>query len=489
MSTAMQHEAPQASAGTEPLNIRSTQESLAALVARQRQALMRAGAPTSIQRREHLERLRSAILSRREDLVAAVSADFGHRCRQETELYELNSVVQGIRYLRRHLAAWMRPSRRSVPWQFMPASAWVEYVPRGVVGIMAPWNYPVALALNPLAVALAAGNRVVLKPSEKMPETAALLQSILAAAFEEDHVAVVNADAQVAAAFAALPFDHLMFTGGTVVGRSVMRLASEHLVPVTLELGGKSPAIVEPRTDIARAAERIAFGKLLNAGQTCIAPDYVLVQRQDRDAFVAAYAAAVARLYPRIETNADYTTIAHDAHRERLSAMLEDARALGAHVLELGSSSNARRHGRTFLPALVLEPRDTMRVMQEEIFGPILPIVAYKDLEDATAFVNARPPALVLYYFGFDGKQRARVRLATTSGAFVTNDTILHYAIEDLPFGGVGASGMGAYHGREGFVQLSQARALMAQGRRSATRYVRPPFGPLVERIIRMMLR
>jgi coniferyl-aldehyde dehydrogenase len=459
------------------------------LVTRQRAAQIRDGAPSRARRIANLARLKSVLLANRSKIVDAVSQDFGHRSRHETELYELTSVLQGIRYLKRHLAKWMRPSQRTVAMQYAPAVARVEYEPCGVVGIMAPWNYPVALALNPLVVALAAGNRVILKPSEKTPRTGAILKALLREAFDDEHVAVVLGDAELGATFSALPFDHLMFTGGTAIGKAVMSAASRNLVPVTLELGGKSPAFIEQGISLAFAAERLAFGKLLNAGQTCIAPDYVLVPRGQCEAFADAFSAAVNRLYPEIATTPDYTTIANERHFERLERMLADARAKGARVIQLGSDGGERRHPRTFLPALLFDVTDAMQVMQEEIFGPILPIVPYDDVESAIAMFNAKPHPLVLYYFGFNQEISTRVRRASISGAFVVNETVLHYAQEDLPFGGVGASGMGAYHGREGFLRLSHARAVFSQARFSMARLVRPPFRTLVERIIRLMLR
>jgi coniferyl-aldehyde dehydrogenase len=464
---------------------------LSALFDRQRAAFLREGPPSLAQRRDDLMRLKAALLAHREDFVAAIDADFGHRARQETSLLELSPVVEGIKYLHRNLAGWMRPERRKTALRFCPGATRVLYQPLGVVGVISPWNYPAALALMPLATALAAGDRAMIKPSELTPATSALMARILGEIFLEDQVAVATGEADVGAAFAALPFDHLVFTGSAQVGRSVMRAASESLVPVTLELGGKSPAIIERGAGLQIAARRIAFGKLANGGQTCIAPDYVLAPEQDIEGFAAAYAAAVEKLYPDIAVNPDYTSIASDRHYARLSGLLEDARAKGARLIEIGSTpeDGARTHRRTMTPTIVLGAAADMKVMQEEIFGPILPIIPYESLEDAIAYVNARPRPLALYFFGSDGPGRRQVLERTTSGGVSINECLLHYAQDDLPFGGVGASGMGAYHGREGFVALSHAKAVFEQAKINFTDLVRPPFGKMLDRMADFMLR
>ncbi len=457
------------------------------LLARQRAAFLAAGPPSLAQRRAALEALRRALLARRSAILAAICADFGHRAPQETATVDILSVVGTIRYLARALPRLMRPARRRVALHFRPGRARVLYQPRGVVGVIAPWNYPVVLALAPLAAALAAGNRVMLKPSEVTPRTSALLAAMLGETFPLEEVAVVEGDAATAAHFAALPFDHLVFTGSTANGRAVMRAASEHLVPVTLELGGKSPALVAPGAALSRAARSIAYGKLLNAGQTCMAPDYVLVPRTSIAAFVEAYAAAVETLYPGLPANPDYATIISEGHVARLGAMVEEARAAGAGVRTIGSGP--RRHPRTVSPGIVTNLPEDARLLTEEIFGPILPVVAYDGLEAAIAYVNARPRPLALYLFGADRAERAQVLARTTSGNVTLDDTILHYAQDDLPFGGVGASGMGTYHGREGFLAMSHAKGVFIQPRLNLASVVRPPFGRLIERVLGLMLR
>jgi coniferyl-aldehyde dehydrogenase len=468
----------------------SSDFTLRELLARQRAAFLREGPPPLGQRRADLRKLRAAILSRRAETERALTADFGHRSRHETAAMEMVTVVQGIDYLDRNLRRFMAPARRHVAATFRFARARIEYQPLGVVGIIAPWNYPLSLALMPLATAIAAGNRAMLKPSEFTPETSRLVADMLAENFREEQAAVVVGDAAVGAAFAALPFDHLLFTGSTPVGRAVMRAASENLVPVTLELGGKSPVIVAPGHVHDRTARSIAFGKLANAGQTCIAPDYAIVQADEVKMFAAAYSRAVEALYPEGPASADYTSIINDGHFDRLRRLVDDARAKGARIASVGAcpeAAQSRPH--TLAPTLVLGATDDMTIMQEEIFGPVLPVLTYGDIEEAIAYVNAHPRPLALYYFGGDDADRHKVLSRTTSGNVGINNTLMHYAQDDLPFGGVGPSGMGAYHGIEGFRRLSHAKGIYLQGRWNAADFMRAPFGRLADAMLRIMLR
>lgn len=464
-------------------------QDLAASLARQRAAFLRDGPPTLTQRRADLSRLRKTLIESRDAIEAALSADFGHRSSHETTMFELMTVVEGIRYLQRNLRRWMKPQRRHTAIHFQPARAYVQYQPLGVVGIMSPWNYPFSLALMPLATALAAGNRAMLKPSETTPATSALLEQLLTQLFAPEQVLVVQGDASVGAAFSALPFDHLMFTGGTEIGRKVMRAASDNLVPVTLELGGKSPAVIA-RGEAVKAAESIAWGKLANAGQTCIAPDYALVHSEDVEAFRIAFDAAVKRLYPDGPTSPDYSSIINQHHFERLQGLLDDARSKGARVIETGvpAQPDSRRE-RIIAPTLVLDAKPDMRVMQDEIFGPILPVRTFDQIEEAIAAINAGPRPLALYFFGPAGAEREALLARTTSGNVTINNTLLHYAQDDLPFGGVGASGMGAYHGMEGFRAMSHPRGVLIQGKRNLGNLLRPPFGKLADWVLRVMLR
>jgi len=405
-------------------------------------------------------------------------------------LMELVPATQAIDYLIRNLRRFMKPERRHVGITYRTGRAYVAYQPKGVVGVMAPWNYPVSLTLVPLATALAAGNRVLLKPSELTPRTSEVLQGLLAEAFSDEEVAVVLGGADVGARFSALPFDHLLFTGSTAVGRKVMAAAAQNLVPVTLELGGKSPAIIAPGHVNDRTLSSLVFGKLSNAGQTCVAPDYALVHQDDLQAFIEAYGAAVERAYPAGPTSADYSTIINDRHFARLRGLLDDARAKGAQVLEVGAHpQGAAARERTLAPALVIDANDEMTVMQEEIFGPILPVRTYRTIDEVAAYVNANPRPLALYWFGDEDADCASLLSRTTSGNVGLNNTLMHVAQDDLPFGGVGPSGMGAYHGIEGFRSMSHAKGVFIQGRWNASSLVRAPFGQLTNRALDMMLR
>ena len=456
-------------------------------LARQRAAFLRDGPPTLKQRRADLKKLKDAILARRDEFVAALDADFGHRARQESQMLDLGSTIGGINYLHGNLRRFMRPERRHVAAIFKPASAKVVYQPLGVVGIVAPWNFPVSLALTPLATALAAGNRAMLKPSELTPATTKLMASMLAETFDEEQVAVVTGDAEVGKTFSSLPFDHLFFTGSIPVGRAIMRAASENLVPVTLELGGKSPVIVEQGYSVQTAARRIAYGKCANGGQICTSPDYLLLPKSETEDFVAAYRQEIDTLYPNVAGNPDFTWVLNDRHFARLSGLVKDAKAKGARVIELGTRQSS--DSRQFPPTLLLDVTDEMAVMQEEIFGPILPVVTYGRLDDAIAYVNARPRPLALYFFGNDAESQRRVLERTTSGGVLVNDTILHYAQDDLPFGGIGPSGMGAYHGFEGFKTMSHAKAVFKQARFNLVDLFRPPFGRVFDVLLNIQLR
>ena len=454
-----------------------TSAALAADLAALRAAFRREPMPSLRERRAQLDRLAQALVRYQDEAVAAIAADFGNRSRQETLGAELMVCLRSARYVRSRLGRWMQPTDRDVGWLMATTRASVSYQPLGVVGIIAPWNYPLQLAIVPLIYALAAGNRVMLKPSEQTPRTAELLQRMLAECLDGDRVRVVTGDARVGAAFAHLPFDHLLFTGSTAVGKAIMQAAAEHLTPVTLELGGKTPVLIGRNADLTLAAERIAFGKGLNAGQTCVAPDYLLCPRGQVDALVMALRAAFARLYPSVADNPDYTSIVSDHHYERLQRHLEQARRGGAEVIALAAPEEDPAAQRKLPPVLVLRAGGDMAVLQEEIFGPILPIVAYDRFDDALAFVEARPHPLTLCYFGRDRHERRRVLEETHTGSVCFDDTIFNVAIDDLPFGGVGASGMGRYHGREGFLTFSNAKAVFERPRLNTARLFYPPHG------------
>ena len=455
-------------------------EALEPLLAAQRAAYRANPMPSAEQRRAWLKALRELILGEKQALIEAVSRDFSNRAAEETLLAEIMPSLHGIDYASKRLGKWMKPSRRSVGLAFQPAAAKVVYQPLGVVGVIVPWNYPLYLAFGPLIGALAAGNRVMIKMSESTPATSQLVKELLARIFPEDMVAVVLGEAEVGQAFSRLPFDHLLFTGATSIGKHVMRAAAENLTPVTLELGGKSPVIVSADVPLSDAAERIAFGKTMNAGQTCVAPDYVLVPRERVEGFVEAYRAAVTRFYPQLQDNPDYTAIINERQLQRLKGLLSDAESKGAKVINLYPEAQGRRMPQ----AVLLNVNDDMQVMQDEIFGPLLPIVPYDSLEQAFAYINDRPRPLALYYFGYNKAEQQRVLEQTHSGGVCLNDTMLHVAQDDMPFGGVGPSGMGHYHGHEGFKTFSHAKGTFIKQRFNAARMIYPPYGKALQKLV-----
>jgi len=453
----------------------------------QRAACSRDPLPSVAHRRARLERLRAAIKAATPGIARAIASDFGNRSPQETVLLEVFTSLEAIGHASRHVRRWAKPERRPVSIWNLPGYARLHRQPLGVVGIVVPWNYPLYLAAGPLASALAAGNRSMIKLSEAAPRFGEVFARLIADTFAEDEVTAVNGSVEVAEAFVRLPFDHLLFTGSTRVGREVMRAAAEHLTPVTLELGGKSPAIVCDDFPVELAARRILFGKCANAGQTCIAPDYALVSAAQVDAFVAAAGRAVRAYYPTLRSP-DYTSISSDRHYARLTGYLDDAAGRGAalHPLHEEPSDPATRK---FAPTALTGASLAMRVMQEEIFGPILPVIAYERLDEAIGFVNARPRPLALYAFSNDRGAVGRILRGTISGGVTVNDTMLHVAQDALPFGGVGPSGMGVYHGREGFDTFSKLRGVYYQRRFNGFALLQPPYGARFKRLIGLMLR
>ena len=461
---------------------------LDALLLSQREAHAREPYPPWETRAAHLKALRAMLLDRTDELADALNADFGQRAKAELMLSELWLAKSEIDSALRHGKHWMKPQRRATGIWLRPATAKVIPQPLGVIGIVAPWNYPILLAVGPLIGALAAGNRAIVKMSELTPRTAELFRQLIECTFACEHVAVVTGDASVGAAFCALPFDHLIFTGSTAVGREVMRAAAAHLTPVTLELGGKSPAIVGPHARFDAAVDSIVAGKTLNAGQTCIAPDYVLVPRGMEQAFVDRARARVARLYPDFARNRDYTTLVSARHFDRMRTLADEAAAAGATLHPLTDTApDASR--RLFPPCVVTNAPETCALMHEEIFGPLLPLVPYDTLDDALRYVNARPRPLALYLFDDERATIDRVLHETVSGGVAVNETLLHIACEGLPFGGVGASGMGAYHGYDGFAAFSKMKPILMQPRINARALLLPPYGRRFHAIMRLMFK
>ncbi len=470
--------------------ISASTESLAAILERQRASFM-ADLPVSIEvRRDRLTRAIALLVDHGAALSDAMSEDFGHRSRDQSMLTDINPAINALKHARKHVKAWMKSERRPVqfPLGLLGAKASIEYQPKGVVGIIAPWNFPVVLAFSPLAGVFAAGNRAMLKPSEFTPVTSAMIEKLAPEYFDPTELAVVTGGPDVGKGFSELPFDHLIFTGATAIGRHVMQAAAKNLVPVTLELGGKSPVIVGDSAEIAQAAERIVLGKMMNAGQICLAPDYLLVPGDKEGELVEALKSSASALYPTLLDNDDYTSVVNDSHYDRLQAHVADARALGAEVIVVDpaaedfASSNKRK-----MPLhIIRNVRDEMTVMQEEIFGPLLPIKSVTNTADAIDYVNAHDRPLGLYYFGSDSDEERRVLDRTVSGGVTVNDVIFHVAMEDLPFGGVGPSGIGSYHGIEGFRAVSHAKSLYRQPKLDIAKLagMKPPYGKTTAKTI-----
>ena len=462
---------------------------LAERFAAQKRAFAADPDPPVAARRQRLDRLLALIDDHEDAFVAAVDADFGGRAAQETRIAELFVTRSAILYARRRLARWMRTRRVPTALPFLPGRNRLAPQPLGVVGIVSPWNYPIQLTLCPLAAALAAGDRALIKPSELTPRVSALLAELAAKYFDPDLVSVIVGDAEIGKAFVALPFDHLLFTGSTAVGRQVAAAAAANLTPITLELGGKSPAIFDPSCNLAQASARVAAGKLFNAGQTCVAPDYLLVPRGQADAAAAALATAMARLYPTLVANPDYTAIISERHRARLADLAVEARDAGARVVEINPANESFAGSRKLAPTLVISAPPTSRLMREEIFGPLLPIVEYDRGEDAIAFVNRGDRPLALYWFGRDAARRARVLSETIAGGVTVNDCLLHFVQEGQPCGGVGASGVGAYHGEWGFRTFSKLKPVFHQSNLSGFPLLRPPYGKVTDWILGALKR
>jgi len=461
--------------------------SLEAVFARQRSAFAEDPYPSVAQRREQLDHLIQAVLARQDEIAAALDQDFGGRCLAEVRYSEIFVSLQSLRHAKRHLKTWMKPRRVPVAMALQRAQAWVMPQPLGVVGIVVPWNYPLFMTMGPIAGALAAGNRVMLKLSEFAPATSSALARMFAECFAPDLVTAVEGDAEVAKAFVRLPFDHLLFTGSTTVGRQVMHAAADNLTPVTLELGGKSPVVLAPDADFSAAAGSVVYGKFLNAGQTCIAPDYALVPANRLEEFVAILRTEIEKQYPGATENHDYTSIINEKQCGRLQRYLEEARAAGTRVIAIPEQPSAAT--RRIPPTLVIDPPDQLRLMQEEIFGPILPVKPYQTLDEAIGYINARPRPLALYLYTRSSQVKDEVLKRTVSGGVSINDTLLHIAVEDLPFGGVGPSGLGHYHGRAGFDTFSKLKPVFERRGFAAGAALRPPYGRLHDRVMRFLIR
>ncbi len=456
---------------------------------RQRKAHLKDGPLSAEKRIEWLDRAIGLLVGNKDAIAEALRQDFGHRSVHATLLTDVSGSIAPLKHAKENLRKWMKREKRKVSpaiLGLLGARAYIEYQPKGTIGIISPWNFPVNLTFTPLAGVFAAGNRAMIKPSEFTPRSSELMASMFASAFDETEVAVFTGGADVGGAFARLPFDHLLFTGATSIAYHVMKAAAENLVPTTLELGGKSPVIVGESADMALTAKRVMMGKTLNAGQICLAPDYIMVPQDRAREFVGAAASAISAMFPTLKDNPDYTSVINQRHFDRLTGYIDDARAKGAEIIELNPAKEDFRQQpyHKIPPTLVLNPTDDMAIMKDEIFGPLLPVKTYTNVDEAIGYVNGHDRPLGLYYFGKDGAEQERVLSRTTSGGVSVNDVVMHVSMEDLPFGGIGPSGMGAYHGIDGFRTFSHAKAVFQQAGRDLTAMMRPPYGAAIQKML-----
>ncbi|PLW83567.1 coniferyl aldehyde dehydrogenase [Kineobactrum sediminis] len=467
-----------------------------AVLEAQRQDYLREGAVSAETRIDRIDRGIDVVLKYQDRLVDALNTDFSCRAREVSLLTDVAASVTPLKHARKHLQKWMKPERRSTmfPLNLLGGRSHIEYQPLGVVGVISPWNFPVNLTFGPLAGILAAGNRAMIKPSEFTPATSEVMAQMVAEAWDEKEVALFTGGPEVGQAFSGLPFDHLLFTGATSVAKHIMVAAARNLVPVTLELGGKSPVIISRSADIDKSLERIMLGKTLNAGQICLAPDYLMVPEEKLDEVVAAARKAVSTMYPTILDNPEYTAIVNERHHERLTGYLNEAEERGARVIAINPADedfSSQQGNRKIPPTLITQPNDDLKVMQEELFGPLLPICTYKDFDETIDYVNAHPRPLAAYYFGTDKQEEKAVLTRTTSGGACINDVIMHVMQEELPFGGVGPSGMGAYHGEAGFRTFSHAKSVYRQASINVGKLggMLPPYNKATEKTIKMQIK
>ncbi len=456
---------------------------------KQRSAHLKEGPPSYDKRIERLDRLIGLLVDFQDEICATISEDFGHRSPDQTLFADVADSIGCLKHMKKNLRHWMKPSKRKVEpamLSLLGARNEVRYQPKGVIGVISPWNFPVNLTFNPLAGIIGAGNRAIIKPSEFTPRTSELMSRMLRTAFDEDEIAVIEGGPEVGEAFSKLAFDHLVFTGATSIGRHVMRAAAENLVPITLELGGKSPVIVGKGANVELAARRIMFGKTLNAGQICLSPDYVMVQEDQKQDFVVAATKAVHTMYKTLKDNPDYTSVVNQRHYDRLRGYLEDAKAKGAEVVEINPANEdfTQQPHHKIPPTLVIDPTDDMEIMKNEIFGPLLPVKTVSSADDAIEYVNSHDRPLGLYYFGDDGAETEKVLTKTMSGGVTLNDVVFHVSQQDMPFGGIGPAGMGSYHGVEGFREFSHARAIYKQIGKDMLAMLRPPANDKARKLI-----
>ena len=460
----------------------AAKKDMLAILKHQKQAHNKEGAPSYKTRLDRLSRCITMIQEHKNQIIEAQNHDFGSRDPKMTALTEIKSNIDTLKYAKKYLKSWMKaqPRHSMFPLDFLGARSQVRLQPKGSVGVISPWNFAVNLAISPLAGILAAGNRVMLKPSELTPQTSVLIKKMIESYFSKDEIAVFIGGPEIGASFSKLPFDHLLFTGGTAVGKQIMKAAAENLVPVTLELGGKSPVIIGKNCTIKETAFRIMTGKTMNAGQICLAPDYVNIPENKTADFIDACNDSVAELYPKLLDNPYYTSIINQRHFDRIEDLLTDAKQKGAKLIEINPQSEdfSKQNYLKIKPTLVLDVTDDMKIMQNEIFGPILPIRTYEHIEEVIDYINAHNRPLGLYYFGKNKKECDYVLNNTTSGGVTINDVIWHIGQEDLPFGGIGPSGMGCYHGYDGFLEFSHKKSVFKQTKANMIKLMKmiPPY-------------
>nr|WP_321359195.1 coniferyl aldehyde dehydrogenase [uncultured Hyphomonas sp.] len=455
---------------------------MAGILARQKAAHIRDGIPSAAKRIEWIDKAIDLLITYNDELVDAMCQDFGHRSKDQSAFTDIASSIGPLKHAKKHVAKWMRPEKRKseFPLGLLGARSQIQYQPKGVIGVISPWNFPVNLTFAPLAGVFAAGNRCMIKPSEFTEVTSEVMKKAIAQYYDEEEVAVITGGPDIGAEFTALAFDHILFTGATSIAHHVMRAAADNLVPLTLELGGKSPVVLGRSADLQKAANRIMAGKALNAGQICLAPDYAFVPKEKTADFVAAATQAVQTMYPSgLKDNDDYTSIVNQRHYDRLMGYIDEAKSKGAEVIEINPTGEnfAQQPHHKIPPHIIVDPSEDLKVMQDEIFGPILPIKSYSDTKQTIDYINAHDRPLGLYYFGEDAAEKDMVLNNTTSGGVTVNDVIMHIGQEDLPFGGVGPSGMGSYHGREGFLEFSHKKSVFTQTGSEMIAMIRPPYG------------
>lgn len=462
---------------------------------RQRTAFAREGSVAWGTRVDRIDRCIALLVDNQQKIIHAVNADFGNRSRHVTLMVDIFTSVATLKHAKKHVKKWMKPERRKapVPINLFGARALVHYQPKGVIGLMTPWNVPINMIFSPLADILAAGNRCMIKPSEYTPATGELMKELFARYFDDSEITVVTGGADVGAAFSALPFDHLIFTGATSVGKLVMSAAAKNLTPVTLELGGKSPVIVGDSADLDDTAGKLIAGKTMNAGQLCICPDYALVPHSRLEALLLRLRENAVKMFPTLKHNPDYVSLINERHYHRIRNYIDDARKHGARIIEINPAnedfSDASAH--RLPPCIIVNPPDDSLVMQDEIFGPILVVKSYNEVDEAIRYVNARPRPLALYYFGRDKAEQQRVIDETISGGVTVNDVMMHFSCDDIPFGGVGPSGMGNYHGFEGFKTFSHAKAVLKQGFVNLGKLAGtlPPYGTNIDKMMAAQIK